>query len=110
MGGQTSGDYRTIWAGRIKRTYLLYQAATLCRLRRKLEELAAQRPLGREGFADVLRGPVTGEESIRDIPKGQKLIGRASLKKLFDKAWKEKAMRALCGSLGRKDATVGVGN
>ncbi len=46
-----------------------------------------------EGFADALRGHVTGRETVREIPKGQRLIGRASLKKLFDGAGKGKAVR-----------------
>jgi hypothetical protein len=49
------------------------------------ENLEAQSLLGLEGFADALRGHVTGKETVREIPKGQRLIGRASLKKLFDK-------------------------
>jgi putative transposase len=57
------------------------------------ENLEAQSLLGLEGFADALRGHVTGKETIREIPKGQRLMGRASLKKLFDKAGKGKAIR-----------------
>ena len=57
------------------------------------ENLEAQSLLGLEGFAEALRGHVTGKETIREIPKGQRLIGRASLKKLFEKAGKEKAIR-----------------
>lgn len=57
------------------------------------ENLEAQSLLGLEGFADALRGHVTGKETVREIPKGQRLIGRASLKKLFDKAGKGKALR-----------------
>jgi len=57
------------------------------------ENLEAQSLLGMEGFADALRGHVSGKETLREIPKGQRLIGRASLKKLFDKARKEKAIR-----------------
>jgi len=57
------------------------------------ENLEAQSLLGLEGFADALRGHVTGKEKIREIPKGQRLMGRTSLKKLFDKAGKEKAVR-----------------
>ena len=57
------------------------------------ENLEAQSLLGLEGFADALRGHVTGKETVREIPKGQRLIGRASLKKLFDKAGKGKAIR-----------------
>jgi len=57
------------------------------------ENLEAQSLLGMEGFADALRGHVSGKEMLREIPKGQRLIGRASLKKLFDKPGKEKAIR-----------------
>lgn len=57
------------------------------------ENLEAQSLLGLEGFADALRGHVTGKETVREIPKGQRLMGRASLKKLFDKAGKGKAIR-----------------
>jgi putative transposase len=57
------------------------------------ENLEAQSLLGLEGFADALRGHVTGKETVREIPKGQRLIGRASLKKLFDGAGKGKAIR-----------------
>lgn len=57
------------------------------------ENLEAQSLLGVEGFADALRGHVTGKETVREIPKGQRLIGRASLKKLFDEAGKDKAVR-----------------
>jgi|SRR5687768_9225932 len=57
------------------------------------DNLEAQSLLGLEGFADALRGHATGKETLREIPKGQRLIGRASLKKLFDKTGKEKATR-----------------
>jgi putative transposase len=57
------------------------------------EDLEAQSLLGLEGFADALRGHVTGKERVREIPKGQRLIGRASLKKLFAEAGKGKAVR-----------------
>ncbi len=57
------------------------------------ENLEAQSLLGLEGFADALRGHVTGKETVREIPKAQRLIGRASLKKLFDEAGKGKAIR-----------------
>jgi putative transposase len=57
------------------------------------EDLEAQSLLGLEGFADALRGHVTGRERVREIPKGQRLIGRASLKKLFDEAGKGKTKR-----------------
>ncbi len=57
------------------------------------ENLEAQSLLGLEGFADALRGHVTGKKRVREIPKGQRLIGRASLKKLFDGVGKGKAVR-----------------
>jgi len=57
------------------------------------ENLEARSLLGLEGFADALRGHVTGKETVREIPKGQRLIGRASLKKLFDEAGRGKAKR-----------------
>jgi len=57
------------------------------------ENLEAQSLLGLEGFADALRGHVTGKETVREIPKGQRLIGRASLKKLFDEVGRGKAKR-----------------
>ena len=57
------------------------------------ENLEAQSLLGVEGFADALREHVTGKRTLREIPKGQRLLGRASLKKLFDGAGKGKAQR-----------------
>jgi len=57
------------------------------------ESLEAQSLLGLEGFAEALRGHVTGKQMIREIPKGQRLIGRKSLKKLFEPAGKEKSIR-----------------
>ena len=57
------------------------------------ENLKAQSLLGLEGFAEALRGHVTGKATIREIPRGQRLLGRASLKKLFDEAGKGKAKR-----------------
>jgi hypothetical protein len=36
------------------------------------ENLAAQSLLGLEGFAEALRGHVTGKATIREIPKGQR--------------------------------------
>ena len=57
------------------------------------DRLEAQSLLGLEGFADALHGHVTGKETVREIPKGQRLLGRASLKKLFDGAGKGKAIR-----------------
>jgi hypothetical protein len=55
--------------------------------------LEVQSLLGLEGFADALRGHVTDKETVREIPKGQRLIGRTSLKKLFDEAGRGKAIR-----------------
>ena len=57
------------------------------------EDLEGQSLLGLEGFADALRGHVTGKERVREIPKGQRLIGRASLKNLFAEAGRGKAKR-----------------
>lgn len=57
------------------------------------EGLEAQSLLGMEGFADALRSHVTGKQTLREIPKGQRLIGRTSLKKLFDGVGKDKAKR-----------------
>ena len=57
------------------------------------ENLEAQSLLGLEGFAEALRGHVTGKQMVREIPRGQRLIGRASLKKLFGEAGKGKAIR-----------------
>ena len=57
------------------------------------ESLEAQSLLGLEGFAEALRGHVTGKETVGEIPKGQRLIGRASLKKLFGEARKGKSLR-----------------
>ena len=48
------------------------------------ENLEAQSLLGVEGFADALRSHVTGEQTLREIPKEQRFVGRASLKKIFD--------------------------
>ena len=51
------------------------------------ENLEAQSLLGLEGFAEALRGHVTDKQKVREIPKGQRLIGRPSLDKLFEGAW-----------------------
>ncbi|MBM4261080.1 MAG: transposase [Deltaproteobacteria bacterium] len=47
------------------------------------EKLAAHSLLGEEGFAEGLKGYVRGYETITEIPRGQRLIGRPSLKQLF---------------------------
>jgi hypothetical protein len=48
------------------------------------EGLAAQSLLGEEGFAEALKGHVRGQEMIQEIPRGQRLIGRPTLKHLFE--------------------------
>ena len=40
------------------------------------ENLEAQSLLGEEGFAEALKGYVTGQEKIQEIPRRQRLIGR----------------------------------
>jgi putative transposase len=57
------------------------------------ENLEAQSLLGLEGFADALRGHVTGKQKVREIPKGQRLIGRPSLDELFKERGKKKMAR-----------------
>lgn len=57
------------------------------------ENLEAQSLLGLEGFAQALKGHVTGKQRLREVPKAQRLIGRASLDKLFEGAGKTKAKR-----------------
>ena len=57
------------------------------------EQLEAQVLLGVEGFAEALRGHVTGKQTIREIPKGQRLLGRPGLKKLMEGVGKDKAKR-----------------
>jgi REP-associated tyrosine transposase len=47
------------------------------------EELKGQSLLGVEGFAEGLLGHVSGKTKIREIPKGQRYVGRRSLAKLF---------------------------
>lgn len=55
--------------------------------------LEAQSLLGVEGFAQALVGHVTGKTKDKEIPKGQRLIGRQSLEKLFERDGKKKAIR-----------------
>ena len=57
------------------------------------ENLEAQSLLGLEGFAEALRGHVTDKRKAREIPKGQRLIGRPSLEKLFKERRKRKTVR-----------------
>jgi len=47
------------------------------------EKLEAQSLLGEEGFAQALKGYVRGYETIQEIPRGQRLIGRPTLPSLF---------------------------
>jgi hypothetical protein len=55
--------------------------------------LAAQSLLGEEGFAEALKGHVRGYETIQEIPRGQRLIGRPSLKALFEGGAKQGVRR-----------------
>ena len=57
------------------------------------ENLEAQSLLGLEGFADALRGHVTSKQNVREIPKGQRLIDRPSLEKLFEGGGKKNTAR-----------------
>ena len=47
------------------------------------DNLEAQSLLGVEGFAEGLRPLVTKRQEVKEIPKGQRFVGRPSLKKLF---------------------------
>jgi REP element-mobilizing transposase RayT len=47
------------------------------------DDLEAQSLLGVEGFAEGLRHHVTGKKKIREIPKGQRFVGRPTLERLF---------------------------
>jgi REP element-mobilizing transposase RayT len=57
------------------------------------EQLEAQSLLGLEGFAVALKNHVIGKRKVRDIPKGQRLIGRPSLKQLFGETAEHKVRR-----------------
>jgi hypothetical protein len=46
-----------------------------------------------EGFAEGLRHLVKDKQQIREIPKGQRFVGRPSLKKLFSERHRAKASR-----------------
>ena len=46
-------------------------------------------PARRSGQTDALRGHVTSKQNLREIPKGQRLIGRPRLDKLFEGRGKE---------------------
>lgn len=47
------------------------------------DDVKAQSLLGVEGFAEGLRHLATEKQQIQEIPKGQRFVGRPSLKKLF---------------------------
>jgi hypothetical protein len=53
----------------------------------------AQSLLGVEGFAEGLRHLVTEKQQIREIPKGQRFVGRPSLEKLLSQRNRGKASR-----------------
>ena len=57
------------------------------------ENLEAQSLLGEEGFAEALKGHVRGYEKIQEIPRGQRLIGRPTLQRLFGAKDKERSKR-----------------
>lgn len=56
-------------------------------------DLEAQSLLGVEGFAEGLRQHVTGKRKIREIPKGQRYVGRPALAKLFSQKIRQKRLR-----------------
>ncbi len=49
--------------------------------------------MGTEGFAEALTDHVIGKNTLKEIPKEQRLLGRPSLKKLFNQTAKEKTKR-----------------
>ena len=57
------------------------------------EGLTGQSLLGVEGFVEGLLPHVMGKMKIREIPKGQRYIGRPSLEELFRTAAHRKAHR-----------------
>lgn len=57
------------------------------------EGLHGQSLLGSEGFVEGLTGYVRGRENIKEIPKGQRYLGRPSLDKLFHGTRKRKPVR-----------------
>ena len=57
------------------------------------ENLKAQSLLGVEGFAEGLRHLVTKRQQIREIPKGQRFVGRPTLEKLFSQRNRGKTSR-----------------
>jgi putative transposase len=57
------------------------------------EEVKAQSILGVDGFTDALVEHVTGKSEIREIPKGQRFLGRPSLERLFEGNRNRKQLR-----------------
>ena len=57
------------------------------------DDLQAQSLLGVEGFAEGLRHLVTEKQQIREIPKGQRFVGRPTLEKLFSQNRRGKTSR-----------------
>jgi REP-associated tyrosine transposase len=49
--------------------------------------------LGREDFVQKLVGHVRGHEKVKEIPRGQRYLGRPSLEELFKAAMKGKEKR-----------------
>jgi len=57
------------------------------------EDLKAQSILGTEGFAEALTDHVTGKNTVKDIPKEQRRLGRPTLKRLFNQTGKQTTKR-----------------
>ena len=57
------------------------------------EDLKAQSILGTEGFAEALTDHVTGKNTVKEIPKEQRLLGRPTLKRLFNQTGKQRTKR-----------------
>jgi REP-associated tyrosine transposase len=57
------------------------------------ENVKAQSILGTEGFAEALTDHVTGKHTIKEIPKEQRLLGRPTLKRLFNQTGKQRTKR-----------------
>jgi REP-associated tyrosine transposase len=57
------------------------------------DELEAQSLLGVEGFAEGLRHFLSEKQQIREIPKGQRFVGRPALEKLFSRRSMSKQSR-----------------
>jgi putative transposase len=57
------------------------------------DDLEAQSLLGVEGFSQGLRPLVTEKQQIREIPKGQRFVGRPTMQKLFSQKSRDKTSR-----------------